>query len=59
MKKSLSGALGDSVYGSLWVPARIDPMWIRCGSCRQVSDYEKSGGVCACGENLPDPPSYW
>ena len=49
---------GGSVYTSVWIPERINPVWIACHACRKVVDYEKSAGVCACGAPLPDTPPY-
>jgi hypothetical protein len=49
---------GGSAYTSVWVPDRINPVWIACHGCRKVVDYEKSGGVCGCGAPLPETPPY-
>ena len=51
--------LGDAAYTSVWVPERINALWVRCAECRKMVDHEKAGGVCACGANLPDPPPYF
>jgi heme-degrading monooxygenase HmoA len=51
--------LGDSAFTSVWVPARVNPMWVRCTACRKMNDYEKTSGVCRCGQKLPEAPSYF
>lgn len=59
MKDFFAGGNGASVYTSVWTPARINAMWMRCGACGKVSEFEKNAGVCTCGERLPEPPPYW
>jgi steroid delta-isomerase-like uncharacterized protein len=45
---------------SVWVPARISPLMVRCISCKLLChDYEKAEGKCTCGMELPTPPPYW
>ena len=51
--------LGDSAFTSVWIPDHINPLWVRCGVCRKMNNYEKHSGVCSCGERLPEPPSYF
>jgi steroid delta-isomerase-like uncharacterized protein len=51
--------LGDSAYTSVWVPDHINPLWVRCAVCRKINDYEKTSGVCSCGQRLPEAPSYF
>jgi len=43
----------------VWIPARLNPRWIRCGSCLKMVDSEKSDGNCVCGATLPAPLQYW
>lgn len=59
MNDFFSGNLGSAALTSVWVPERINAMWVRCNSCDQISSYEKNEGKCQCGEILPDPPPYW
>jgi len=49
---------GGSAYTSVWVPERINPVWIACHACGKVIDYGKASGMCACGAKLPDSPPY-
>jgi steroid delta-isomerase-like uncharacterized protein len=51
--------LGDSAFTSVWVPDHINALWVRCGACRKMNDYEKHSGVCSCGQRLPEAPSYF
>ena len=51
--------LGDSAFTSVWIPDHINPLWVRCGVCRKMNDYEKHAGVCGCGQRLPEAPSYF
>ena len=51
--------LGDAAYTSVWVPHRINTLWVRCRECKKMNDYEKNNGLCACGNKLPDPPPYF
>jgi hypothetical protein len=50
---------GTSVMTSVWKPERINALWMRCEACGSLEDYELSGGMCRCGETLPEPPLYW
>ena len=51
--------LGESAFTSVWVPHHVNPLWVRCPVCRKTNDYEKTSGVCSCGQRLPEAPSYF
>jgi steroid delta-isomerase-like uncharacterized protein len=51
--------LGDAAFTSVWVPERINPMWVRCTACDKMNDYDKSAGKCGCGQPLPEAPAYF
>ena len=51
--------VGDAAYTSVWVPAYINPLFIRCRQCHSMSDPEQNSGVCKCGAQLPEPPPYF
>ena len=51
--------LGDAAFTSVWAPEHINPLWVRCAECNKMIDYEKSGGRCECGSDLPDAPAYF
>lgn len=45
-------------WTSVWAPVRINPHWIRCTSCGQMEDSEKTT-TCRCGAPLPPPAAYF
>jgi len=51
--------LSTGAYTSVWIPHHINPMWVRCPACSKMNDSEKSAGVCTCGKDLPEAPSYF
>jgi steroid delta-isomerase-like uncharacterized protein len=51
--------LGTAGHTSIWIPHTLNALWVRCTRCGKQVEYEKSQGVCACGEALPPPPPYW
>lgn len=51
--------LGDAAFTSVWIPHHINPFWVRCSACKKMADYEAGDGKCACGETLPERPSYF
>jgi len=52
-------ALGGGGYTAVFVPERINPMWVRCPSCQKMADHAAREGTCACGAALPAPFAYW
>jgi steroid delta-isomerase-like uncharacterized protein len=50
--------LGAAVHTSVWSVHHLGPVWLRCPSCRRVSD-AAAGDTCDCGRQLPQPPPYW
>ncbi len=45
-------------WTSVWAPVRINPSWIRCTSCGQMEDSEKTA-TCRCGATLPATAPYF
>lgn len=43
----------------VFVPDRINAVWMRCPACGQVANYDQSQGKCRCGQPLPEHPPYW
>jgi len=43
----------------VWIPARLNPRWIRCTACSKMVDSEKAERKCTCGASLPAPLAYW
>lgn len=44
MRKFFPESRGGSGHTSVWVPERINAMWMTCSTCSKTSDYEKSAG---------------
>lgn len=51
--------MGEAAYTSVWVPERVNTLYVRCTECRSMADYHRGEGNCACGESLPEPPDYF
>jgi len=54
-----SPELSRGAATGVWIPARLNPRWIRCTACSKMVDSEKTGGKCGCGAALPGPLAYW
>jgi steroid delta-isomerase-like uncharacterized protein len=59
MKGFFGRELGGGGYTAVFVPERINTMWVRCPECRRMIDSAARQGVCACGAALPPPIAYW
>ena len=59
MGQFFAGNLGVGGMTSVWVPERMNSMWVRCIQCGQMADAELDAGKCQCGATLPDHPPYW
>ncbi len=44
---------------SVWVPHRINAMWVRCAECGRMADASQPGSQCECGQPLSEHPPYW
>lgn len=49
--------LGVSAWTSVWIPAGLNTLWVRCLGCTSMVD--AAGEVCACGSSLPEPPPFF
>jgi steroid delta-isomerase-like uncharacterized protein len=58
MQPFFAGEVATSGFTSVWVPARINPFWVRCDSCGRMSEGAE-GKACGCGAALPAHPPYW
>lgn len=58
MKQFFGPDLSQGGQTSVWVPERLNAMWVRCPACDRMGDYYRQEARCACGERLPDPPPY-
>lgn len=49
-----------SVWTSVWVPGRINRLWVRCAACRALVDASDDPGCCSsCDASLPERPDFW
>ena len=49
-----------SVWTSVWVPGRINRIWVRCTECASLEDVSDDHLACSqCGAELPDRPAFW
>ena len=54
-----SPELARGAATGVWIPARLNPRWLRCTACSTMVDSEKVAGKCDCGAALPAPLAYW
>ena len=59
MSRFFGPELASGGFTSVWVPARINPRWVRCPACSKMTDSGAAQGKCACGAALPEPLAYW
>jgi steroid delta-isomerase-like uncharacterized protein len=59
MKKFFGTELGGGGYTAVFVPERMNTMWVRCTSCQKMTDHAARKGTCTCGAALPQPIPYW
>jgi len=59
MKAFFGKELGGGGYTAVFVPDRINTMWVRCEACQKMVDHAATQGTCACGAALPQPIAYW
>jgi hypothetical protein len=49
-----------SVWTSVWQPARVNRIWVRCTACDKLEDVNDDHRACAgCGAQLPERPAFW
>jgi steroid delta-isomerase-like uncharacterized protein len=51
--------LGGGGYTAVFVPERINSMWVRCPACGKMADHAVPQATCGCGAALPAPIPYW
>jgi steroid delta-isomerase-like uncharacterized protein len=59
MKDFFGTELGGGGYTAVFVPERINAMWVRCPDCQKMVDHAARQGTCGCGAALPQPMAYW
>ncbi|KST65713.1 ester cyclase [Mastigocoleus testarum] len=58
--KHFKVGLSGGVFTSLWVPYKLNTLWIRCENCGTANDGTRTDGLCTnCGMPLPEQPSFW
>ncbi len=53
------GSLAVGGHTSVWTRHRINPSYLRCESCGQMTRNATAGQTCRCGAALPEPLPYW
>ncbi len=49
-----------SVWTSVWTPARVNRVWVRCPACSSLEDVSDDHRRCSrCGLRLPERPAFW
>ena len=49
-----------SVWTSVWVPSRINRIWVRCTACGDLQDVSDDHRACSeCVAPLPERPEFW
>jgi hypothetical protein len=59
MERFFGPDFAASAMTSVWVPHRLNTLWVRCTACKRRVDAERQNGQCQCGQPLPEPPPYW
>jgi steroid delta-isomerase-like uncharacterized protein len=58
VKRFFTQDFGAAVHTGVWRAQHLNPLWLRCPSCKRVTDTTASD-TCDCGHQLPQPPQYW
>lgn len=60
MKRLFDERVVTSPWTSVWTPARIDRLWVRCTACGMLEDVSDDHRGCArCDASLPERPAFW
>lgn len=59
MRRFFDGGFALGGITSVWVPERINTMWVRCTTCGSMESADRPEGRCSCGATLPEHPPYW
>jgi steroid delta-isomerase-like uncharacterized protein len=60
MKELFGENFVASVWTSVWTPARINRIWVRCPSCGSLEDVSDHHESCSkCHAPLPERPAFW
>jgi steroid delta-isomerase-like uncharacterized protein len=58
MQRFFRSQLGAAAHTGVWVPERLNAVWVRCPRCGEMIDGNRAEGVCQCGTTLPRPPAW-
>lgn len=51
---------GEDFVASVWVPARIGRLWVRCEACHALENVSDDHRSCSkCGAPMPARPAFW
>lgn len=59
VKRFFTEDFGAAVGTGIWSVHHLNPLWVRCHACAQVTDRARANGACPCGQPLPEPPQRW
>jgi len=60
MKELFAETFVASVWTSVWTPARMNRIWVRCPSCGSLEDVNDDHRSCGrCHAPMPDRPAFW
>ena len=60
MKELFGDNFVASVWTSVWVPTRMNRIWVRCPSCGSLEDVNDDHRNCnVCGAPMPTRPAFW
>lgn len=59
MQAFYNSDFSEGGFTSVWMAHHINTMWVRCPACGQKGSADEPGGMCQCGQPLPEPPPYW
>ncbi len=60
MKELFSDNFVASVWTSVWVPTRVNRIWVRCPSCGSLEDENDDHRSCTkCSAPMPERPAFW
>ena len=60
MRELFSENFVSAVWTSVWQPARINRIWVRCASCASLEDVTDDHRSCRrCGAALAERPAFW
>jgi hypothetical protein len=59
VRRFFTGNLGAAASTGVWRADHLNALWTRCLACATMIDRARAGGICPCGEPLPEAPESW